>query len=193
MTLETQVHIACNPYGQTIPDDQFRELLEQVVRRRADDIESRHAAGEYERDRMAFAVLDPTAAPSADADDIVLAIAVIGAEGDFFAPNALAKAFCQREHGADGGVVVGTENHRVADESFRFGGAVELAGTIVGGSGQTPLQDRYQSTLFAADVNYRVAAARIAWEEANGPGRWYRSEQATPDRFVDLVAKISMP
>jgi hypothetical protein len=189
VALEQQVHILRHPYPDTIPDEEFRALLDDAVRARAIDIEARHAAGEFERDRMSFTILDPTAPAGALADDIVLAIVIIGEGGDFFAPNAMAKAFCLRDHGHDGNAVVPTQNHRLADGSFRHGGAVEVAGTIVGGSGQTPLQDRYQSTLLAADLNYAVAMARLRWEEAHGPGRWYLNEQAPDRRFSRIVEK----
>ena len=189
MGLEQQVFVLRHPYQQTIPDDDFQGLLERAVRARAEDIEARHQTGEYERNRMSFIVLDPTAPSGAPADDIVLAIVVIGPEGDFFAPNAMAKAFCLRDHGIEGAAVVAMQNHRLPDGSFRHGGAVEVAGTIVGGSGQTPLQDRYQSTLLAAEFNYSVAYARQQWEETNGPGRWYLTEQAPPARFTDIVKK----
>lgn len=187
--LEQRVYVLRNPYHETIPDDEFRSLLEEATRARAEDIEARHRTGEYERNRMSFTILDPTAPTGALADDIVLAIANIGPEGDFFAPNAMAKAFCLRDHGLEGAAVVAMQNHRLPDGSFRYGGAVEIAGTIVGGSGQTPLQDRYQSTLLAAQFNYSVAYARQRWEEANGPGRWYLQEQAPPARFSDIVKR----
>ena len=187
MTIEYQVHILRNPYAETIPDQEFTALLDAAIGSRAADIGERHKAGEYPRNRMSFTILDPTAPHGAPADEIVLAIATIGRGGDFFAPNAMAKAFGYRDHGADGAVIVGTQNHRVPDGAFRFGGAVEIAGTIVGGSGQTPLQDCYQSTLLAADFNYRVATARIHWEEVHGPGRWYLTNQAPPTRFSRIV------
>jgi hypothetical protein len=188
VTLEVKVNIVRHPYQETIPGAGFRELLEDAIRARAEDIETRHASGEYERDRMAFVILDPTEPTAALADDIVMAIGLIGEEADFFAPNALAKAFCLRDHGTDGTAVVATQNHRLADGSFRHGGAAEVAGTIVGGSGQTPLQDRYQATLLAADFNYAVAASRLAWEEIHGPGRWYVNEQGAAERFSKIVA-----
>lgn len=189
MGLENQVYVLSNPYQDTIPDEGFQVLLDSAIQARADDIEARHGSGEYERNRMSFIILDPTAPEGARADDIVLAIGVIGPEGDFFAPNAMAKAFCLRDTGLDGAAVVATQNHRLADGSFRHGGAVEIAGTIVGGSGQTPLQDRYQSTLLAAQFNYSIAHARERWEAANGPGRWYATEQAPSPRFGKIVEK----
>jgi hypothetical protein len=164
--------------------------LDAVIRARAGDIETRFNAGEFGRNQMSFVLLDPTAPSGAPADDIVMAVALVGSESNFFAPNALAKAFCYRDHGADGTAIVGAENHRLADGSFRFGGAVCVAGTIVGGSGQTELQDRYQCTLLAADFNYLVAMARKKWEESHGPGRWYLNEQVAGVRFSRIVEKI---
>jgi hypothetical protein len=189
VALEFEVHILCNPYGDTIPAEEFQALMESAIDARARDIETRFLAGEYSRNQMAFVVLDPTAPAGALADDIVMVVAVIGAEADFFAPNAMAKAFCYRDHGTDGAALVASASHRLGDGSFRFGGAIEVAGTIVGGSGQTELQDRYQCTLLAADFNYAVQASRKNWEEANGPGRWYLNEQAAGVRFNGIVAK----
>lgn len=187
MTLEYQVKTVRNPYSETIPDAEFAALLDGVISARAQSIEARHAAGEYERDRMSFTILDPTAASGARAEDIVLAIATIGPEGDFFAPNAVAKAFARRDNGADATATLAIENHRVPDGAFRFGGSADVAGTIVGGSGQTPLQDSYESTLLAADFNYRVAMARANWEEASGWGRWYADEQAPKSRYSTII------
>lgn len=191
MPLQLDVSLGVNPYSETIPDDALAMLLASAGRARATDIEARHRSGDYERDRMSLVILDPTAPPARPADDMVVALLSIGAEGDFFAPNAMAKAFCQREHGADGTVVVVGQNHRVADSSFRFGGAVDIDGTIVGASGQTPLQDRFQATLLAADFNYAIAYARSRWENEHGPGRWYLDEQSPPQRFTDIIGAMS--
>jgi hypothetical protein len=73
---------------------------------------------------------------------------------------------------------------------FRFGGAVEVAGTLVGASGQTELQNRHQCSLLAADFNYAVGAARKRWEDENGPGRWYLREQAAAARFRSIIAQV---
>lgn len=190
MTLQVRVHIFNNPYPYTIPA--FADLFSSAVRARADDIERRHAAGEFERNQMAFSVLDPTRPPSASDEAVVLALALVGEGADFFAPNALAKAFALHDHGAEGSALVTTDTHRLPDGSFRFGGAVEVAGTIVGGSGQTELQDRYQCSLLAADLNYAIGTARKAWEAVNGPGRWFRAEQAAPDRFRSIVERSGL-
>jgi hypothetical protein len=190
VALDYEVHISRNPYSETIPDEAFRLLVGAAIGARASDIGARFDTGEYERNRMAFVLLDPTAPSGALADDIVLAIALVGSEADFFAPNALAKAFCYRDHGAEGSALMHTQNHRLADGSFRFGGAVEVGGTIVGGSGQTELQDRYQCTLLAADFNYAVAMGRKSWEESHGPGRWYLNEQVADVRFSRIVERV---
>jgi hypothetical protein len=189
LALEYQLHILRNPYLETIPDGAFRSLLNGVVGARADDIEARFGSGEYVRNRMSFVILDPTAPSGAASDDIVLALALIGPEADFFAPNAVAKAFALREHGADAAGLIAAQNHRLADGGFRFGGAAEVAGTIVGGSGQTDIQDRYQCSVLAAHFNYAVATSRKAWEESHGTGRWYSNEQAPSGRFAAVVEK----
>lgn len=189
MALEYQLHTLRNPYAETIADDAFRSLLNALIEARADDIEARFASGEYVRNRMSFVILDPTAPTGAASEDIVLALALIGPEADFFAPNAVAKAFALREHGADAAGLIGAQNHRLADGSFRFGGAAEVAGTIVGGSGQSEIQDRYQCSVLAAHYNYAVATSRKTWEETHGTGRWYSNEQVASARFAAVVEK----
>jgi hypothetical protein len=179
MALEWHLHLLRNPYSQTIPDTNFIELVKQSVEARAADVERRSRSGEFGRDSMGFAVLDPTAARSKRSDEVVLLVASVGPEGPRFVPNASAKAFEHWDLGADCGVLVYTQNHRLADGRFGFGFSVELDGTIVGASGESELQDRFQAVSLAAELNYRVGAARSVWEEG-GKQEWY-SVPSRPD------------
>ncbi|HWI32225.1 MAG TPA: hypothetical protein VNT50_12095 [Microbacterium sp.] len=88
------------------------------------------------------------------------------------------------------GQLVYSEAHRLPDGSFRFGYSVEVDGTQVGASGLTELQDRYQATVLAADLNYRIAAARTEWAKDFAGERWYANEQVAPDRFRDALAGV---
>jgi hypothetical protein len=172
MALEWDVHVLRNPYAQTVPDANFIELVGQSVEARAADVERRSRSGEFGRDSMAFVVLDPTAPRSKRSEEVVLLVASVGPEGARFVPNASAKAFEHWDFGTDCGVLVYTQNHRLADGQFGFGFSVELDGTIVGASGESELQDRFQAVSLAAELNYRIGAARSAWEEG-GKQEWY--------------------
>jgi len=185
-----RTYVLRNPYRETIPDETFRGLFTDVIAERAVDIAHRHGTGEYSRDCMSLVVLDPTASAVERADDIVLGAGIIGPNGEDFLPNAIAKAFAHRDHRVDGGALVYTQSHRLRDGSFRFGFSVDVDGTIVGASGQTELQDRYQATLLAAAFNYRVAQARAQWAEISGPGRWFAVKQVASSRFAEAAASI---
>ncbi len=172
MALEWHLHVLRNPYAQTVPDASFIELVRQSVEARAADVERRSRSGEFGRDSMGFVVLDPTAARSKRSDEVVLLVASVGPEGARFVPNASAKAFEHWDLGADCGVLVYTQNHRLADGRFGFGFSAELDGTIVGASGESELQDRFEAVSLAAELNYRIGAARSLWEEG-GRQEWY--------------------
>lgn len=181
MSLEWEVHVLRNPYAQTIPDANFIELVRLSVEARAVDVEQRSQSGEFGRNSMGFVVLDPTAPRSRRSEEVVLLAASVGPEGARFVPNASAKAFEHWDFGADCGVLVYTQNHRLADGRFGFGFSVELDGTIVGGSGESELQDRFEAVSLAAELNYRIGAARSVWEEP-GKQEWYSvpSRAGTP-------------
>jgi hypothetical protein len=182
--VEYSKNVFRNPYEQTIPSVEFDSILDQLFSVRAEDVARRYAGGEYARDSMSFVILDPTAPNSAAAEDIVLVVGCVGPTGMAYAPNAMAKVAAHRDHGIDGGILVYTQNHRLADGSFRAGFSVSIDGTQVGASGQTEAQDRYQATVLAADFNYRVVLARERWATQHGPGRWYAAKEEPPQRFL---------
>jgi hypothetical protein len=172
MTLEWEIHVLRNPYAQTVPDTNFIDLVRRSVEARAADVDRRSRSGEFGRNSMGFVVLDPTAPRSRPSNDVVLLAASVGPEGARFIPNASAKAFEHWDLGSDCGALVYTQNHRLADGQFGFGFSAELDGTIVGASGESELQDRFQAVSLAAELNYRIGAARSVWEEA-GKQEWY--------------------
>jgi hypothetical protein len=195
MALGWDVHVMRNPYPQTVPDANFMEIVRKSVEARAADIERRSRSGEFGRDSMAFVVLDPTAPRSKRGADVVLLIATVGPEGARFVPNASAKAFEHWDFGTDCGVLVYTQNHRLADGQFGFGFSVELDGTIAAASGESELQDRFQAVSLAAELNYLIGAARSAWEDG-GKQEWYSvpSHPDTPYSEVwglEVVAMLS--
>jgi hypothetical protein len=179
-----------SPWPDAIEDDDYRDLIEEVVRARAQDIKLRHAVGEYPRDSFAFVLLDPTASRRADPRDIILAIAWIGPEGGKYIANALAKVFEHWDSGDECGTLVYTQKHRLPGGSFRYGFSVCIDGTYDGGSGETELQDRYQCTVFAADFNHRVGTLIKEWEAKVGKGSWYNDLDQPDDRFQAIVDTV---
>jgi hypothetical protein len=184
------VFIVHNPYRDTVPDVELERILNGLASARAEDVQSRFGSEEYPRNSMGFVVFDPTAPASASSDTAVLAILAVGPTGLDYVPRALAKAISHRDYGVDCGVLVHTLKHRLPDDAFRFGFSVDIDGTIVGASGQTELQDRYQATLLAAEFNYQIHRAREQWEDRRGPGRWYSSEERISPRVTRILDPI---
>lgn len=191
-SLRGNIHIISNPYVDMIPDEEFFKLVAGVMADRADDIARRFVAGEYPRNSMGFVVLDRTAPLWKPSDKCVLIVAAIGDEGKDFVSNAMAKAIEHRDHGVDCGVLVYTQKGRLAEGDFRYGFSVCIDGLYVGGSAQSELQDRYQCTLLAADLNYRVDSAIKAWEEKTGKGSWYCNENLPGRRYANPLALAAM-
>jgi hypothetical protein len=184
VTLAFELHLLSNPWPVTVPD--LGELLERASRRRAASVSERHGDGEYARESLALVVLDPTAPCSRATEAAVLAVICIGPEGPRFAPNAFAKAAEHRDHGREAGALALAAKHRLADGDFRSGFSAEVAGTIVGGSGQNSLQDQYEATMLAAELNYEVAKRRVAWEERQGRGGWYTEDNVVGPRYREI-------
>ena len=190
--LDAQVRIFGNPYSHMIPDEEFFDLVVDVVAARANDIAERAKSGEYPRDSMGFIVLDRTAPYWKPSDECVLIVAIIGPEGEDFIPNAMAKTIQHRDKAVDCGVLVYTQKGRLSEGDFRYGFSVCIDGTYVGGSAQSELQDRYQATVLAADLNYRVDSAITAWEVKTGKSRWYCNEDLPGERYAHVFELRSM-
>lgn len=187
---EVQIRVTGgNPYAQTIPEAQFHEILRTVVRDRIRDVQARIASGEYLWTSMAFVVLDRTAPRWKPSDQTVLFVATYGPNGDQVLRNAAAKVIETRDHGVEAGVMVHTSPGRLADGDFRWGHAACVEGTYVGASGQQEMQDRLQATILAADLNYRLDAAREAWVKAVGNGSWFDPEDRPGARY-EAVANL---
>lgn len=186
MPLSLEIRLVTNPYARSIPDSEFTGLIRTAAEARAEDIERGSRTGEYPRASMSFVVLDPTAPAWKPSDDAVLALIVIGPDGMSFLPNAAAKAIEHRDHGTDCGVLVYAQNHRLADGDFRFGFSVCLEGMYVGGSGLSEIQDRYQATMLAADINYRINAAREKWAASHTGGYWFGDEHEPAGRYAHI-------
>jgi hypothetical protein len=189
MPLSLEIRVITNPYVRSIPDSEFVTIIRAAAEARAEDIERRSQNGEYTRASMSFVILDPTAPSWKPSEDAVLAMIIIGPDGRDFLPNAAAKAIEHRDHSADCGVLVYAQSHRLADGDFRFGFSACVEGTYVGGSGLSEIQDRYQATVLAADINYRIAEARQKWAEKNTDGYWFGNQHEPAERYASIWEK----
>lgn len=187
--------LGISPYPHSVPDKQFLEIISNAVMHRAKEIEQWYDDGVATRNSFAFCLLDPTAPLWKPTDDCVLAVATIGPVGEQFLPNAIAKAFEQRDHGVDCGVLTYVQKHRSPDGDFRWGFSVNLDGTIVGGSGLTEYQDRYQCILLAAEFNYGIWSDRTAWEkvhpkEGDPSWSWYCDTNEPGERYDPETVEV---
>jgi hypothetical protein len=132
---------------------------------------------------MGFVILDPTAPPWKPSEECALGFLTVGADSDRLLIVALAKASLARDHGLSAGAVLYSQPHRVADGYFRWGHTANVEGTIVGGSGLTEVQDRFEAQMVAAEFNYQIARARELWLEAN-PGRPWLCSDGPGERFT---------
>jgi hypothetical protein len=189
MPLSLNIRVVTNPYSRSIPDTDFTAIIRAAAEARAEDIERGSRRGEYPRESMSFVILDPTAPSWKPSRDAVLALIVIGPDGISFLPNAAAKAIEHRDHGTDCGVLVYAQNHRLTDGDFRFGFSVCLEGLYVGGSGLSEIQDRYEATVLAADINYRITAARERWAEKHADGYWFGDQHRPSEQYAQIWAQ----
>ncbi len=173
-------HIGINPYHDTIPDEEFQNMVNSVIKEGARGIPNDES--------FAFVLLDPTASRFVPARDAVLAIATVGAKGIDMIPNALDKVLNHRDKGEECGVLYYTQSHRLADNSFRYGSSVCIDGTYVGGSGLDEHDDRLHCTILAARFNHAVQDHRSKWEVLFPREHyyWFSEKLEVPTRLLGL-------
>ena len=182
------------PYGDLFVEGiySFDAMLESIIGQRAMDINAKHADGLYPGNSVGLVLLDPTAPPSISSENAVMAYFVVGEEGERFLPNALAKACEHRDHQASAGSVLYSQPHRLADGDFRWGHSAEVEGTIVGVSGLSEIQDRYQGQLFAAEFNYEIARFRLEWAKAHPGGDWFNDQDKPGKRYAGTLDQVRL-
>jgi hypothetical protein len=108
----------------------------------------------------------------------------IGEEADRFLVNAVAKAFEHRDHQANPGSLLSSQQHRLSDGDFRHGHSAEVECTIVGASALSPTQDRFQAQLLAAEFNYMVDSRRGVWTSEHPGGDWFCNQDKPGERYA---------
>jgi hypothetical protein len=193
MALAVSIKLFADPYSHTFPHERLAAAVMSIAAELAEMIERRHATGEFPRNSFGMVVLDPTAPNWKPSSECILATVAIGPEGEDFLVNGLAKAMEHRDHGTNCGTLVYVQPQRLTDGDFCYGFSVNLEGTIVGGSAQTEAQDAMLCTIFAAELNYRIAAAKKAWRTENPGNRWFCNVNEPSARYTDALANLGAP
>lgn len=181
--LRVIVRLVQNPWSHMVPDGDLFELLHELGIETAVRIQERYDRNEYESAKLAIVLLDPTAPSSRPSEDCVIAIILIGDGAEQNITNAAGKAFAQRDKGINIGAMVYAHKHLLRDGSFRYGHGFCVDGTPGGASGLREDEDRYEGTIFAAGLNYRIYAIIAHWEEQNPDGKWYCNKDLPDERF----------
>ena len=203
--LEVKVHAVRSPYADTLTayrdqhgrqlvpgsdPDPFDHLLHKLAQRRAEDIESRFSSGEYNNNSVGFVLFDPTAPRSLyPPEKAVLALIEVGPDGRSYLVNGLAKGCEHLSHGTSAGTQVYTQIQRLPDGSFRYGHSAEIEGTIVGVSGLSEIQDRFQAQLLAAEFNYEIAYWRARWLAEHSDIHWYGNDDSPAGHYTRFLAE----
>src|SRR5438876_823652 len=101
--LDTRVRVMSNPWSHTIGDENLFDILEAVADSRADHVEKMYGRGEWPRNSLGLAFLNPAAPNWQPTPEVLLATIAIGPEGERFIVNAVAKAAYHRDHGVPAG------------------------------------------------------------------------------------------
>lgn len=119
--LSISIRLMQNPWDQTIPDVALLDLFDKVAASRAAHVERMHALGEWPRDSLGLAFLNPAAPRWQPTHQTLLATIAIGSEGERFVVNAVAKAAYHRDHGLPAGYGVYMDLAQSRDGDFCYG------------------------------------------------------------------------
>ena len=186
------VKIVQNPWEHTVPTMELEVILATIAAETAERLVKRYRSGLYEVPALAIVILDPTAPPSRESEQAVLAVVIIGDDAVECVPNAFSKAFEHRDHGIDNGAMVMAHSHLLPDGAFRHGHSACVDGTIGGASALTTVQDRAECTIFLAQLNLAVQERRTAWETNVGnPSHadWFCNENLPEERVKRAIHK----
>lgn len=161
--LERFIRVHQNPWDHTVPNDKLAEIIHAVADRRAEHVLKQYEAGNYSRNSLGVAILNPTAPLWQPSSETLLATIAIGPEGVRFVTNAIAKAVEHRDRGLLAGFGVYVDLTQSADGDFCYGYSTQVDGTIGGASGQTELQDVMEAGHALVSFNYWIRQARKAW------------------------------
>lgn len=187
--LDVRVRVYQNPWEHTVPTDELVNILESVADRRAEHVEKQFERGNYTRNSLGLAILDPTSALWRPSAETLLATVAIGPEGERFIPNAIAKAVEHRDKGQLAGYGAYVDLTQTQDGDFTYGFSTQVDGTIAGASGQSELQDACEAGHAAVSFNYFIRETRKAWlaSQESRP-RWFCNEDLPRTLYQDMAA-----
>jgi hypothetical protein len=174
-----------NPWPDTVPN--LKAILVKIAKKRAQHIRRNFKAGKYKRDSFALAIMSPAARRSVPAEEALLAVLLIGPEGWKYECNAIAKAAEHWETGKPAGYGVFVDLTKSADGDFCWGFSSEVDGTIIGGSGVKPHQDKCEAAHCGASFNYFVEDARLAWMDEHPDWGWFTNANQPDPRYVAMA------
>lgn len=184
-------HLVRNPLPHRVPDEKMRRVLTAVLGIRAMHIGSMLEHGNINDPSFGWCVMDPTSPISRDSEMSILALAWVGPQGMLRLDNAIAKAFALRDHAVLDWELWdpdGVDMMFCADGEFRWPGAVNVNGLIVGGSGFSVEQDIEQNLEFASNFISAVKYAMLEWADKH-PLRgephwsWFCDKNQPDDRY----------
>lgn len=167
------IKVLSNPWLHSVGGDGLMTIIHRVAVARAAHVAKQFAAGDYKRESLGLAIMNPSAPISADSMDALLATVAIGPEGDSFVPNAIAKAVQHRDSGQLAGYGVYVDLTRTQDGDFCYGFSTQVDDTIAGASGQSELQDACEAGHAAVTFNYLLRSHRKEWVDAHSGNRWF--------------------
>jgi hypothetical protein len=181
--LDVLVKLMQNPWGHTIPDEALIGMFEKVATTRATHVEKMFEQGEWPRNSLGLAFLNPAAPTWQPTPETLLATIAIGSEGQRFVVNGIAKASFHRDHGYPAGYGVYMDLATSIDGDFCWGYSTKVDELIVGASGQHEIQDAVEAGHAGSQLLYYIRQARGAWKE---------QQPTEPNWFCNLNAPLEV-
>lgn len=164
---EPRIRIYQNPWSQTVPNENLLTIFKSIAEKRAEHVAKQFEAGIYECSSFGLAFLDPTAPLWKPSPETLLATIAIGSDGEELIVNAIAKAMEHRDKGKLAGYGAYVDLTQTRDGDFTWGFSTQVDDSIVGGSGQTEIEDACEAGHAAVSFNYFIRTVRKKWLEAS--------------------------
>lgn len=191
--LSTAVKLMQNPWGHTISDTTLFMTFEKIAQNRAVHVEKMHERGEWPRDSLGLAFLNPAAPNWQPTPETLLATIAIGPEGERFIVNAVAKAAYHRDHGVPAGYGVYTDLSMSTDGDFCYGFSTKVDGLIAAASGQSEIQDACEAGHAAVTLLYYLRRDRTEWKSSRqNPPHWFCNFDEPLEIYTEMAQLSSI-
>lgn len=187
--LDIRVRVLRNPWSHTFPDEELFEMFETVALNRMTHVEKMHERGEWSRNSLGLAFLNPAAPYWQPTPETLLATIAIGPEGERFIVNAVGKAAYHRDHDVPAGYGAYMDLSMSIDGDFCYGYSTKVDGLIAGASAQTEIQDACEAGHAAVSLLYYLRKARAEWKESRQePPRWFCNLNEPLEIYTEMAA-----